>query len=162
MEARRYTIERCVVAPKNEAISVIDAAFKLTVCAVRREGHQAGNAIVFLPGIQEMLRLRELIKGTETKVCVWMLHSEIVGTDQEEDQDVEDPEGAPLIVLSTIVGPRGVTLPKIRYVFLHPHMRAEALHSSGLSQLLGEPLAVEVGGNQIGRAGREADSLAAF
>ena len=62
LEARRYTIERCVVAPKNETISVIDMAAKLVVCAVRREGHQAGNAIVCLPVIQEMLRLRELIK----------------------------------------------------------------------------------------------------
>ena len=39
-------------------------------------------------------------------------------------------------------------------------MRTEALHSSGLSQLLEEPLTVEVEGNQIGRAGRQADSLA--
>ena len=34
------------------------------------------------------------------------------------------------------------------------------MHSSGLSQLLEEPLTVEVEGNQIGRAGREANSLA--
>ena len=34
------------------------------------------------------------------------------------------------------------------------------MHGSGLSHLVDEPLTVEVEGNQIGRAGREDDSLA--
>ena len=45
-----------------------------------------------------------------------MLHSGIVGTDQEEDQELEDPCAAPLIALSTIIGARAVALPNMRYV----------------------------------------------
>ena len=91
---------------------------------------------------------------------MWMLHSDIVGTDRERNQELNDPRTAPLIALSTIIGARGVTLPNMRYAFLHPKMRTNALHSSGLSQLSDEPLSVEVEGNQVGRVGRDADSLA--
>ena len=103
--------------PRDESISILEVAAGLAVCAVRRKGRQAGNAIIFVPGLQEILRLRELIKGAEKNVCVWLLHSDIVGTDQEEDQELADPRTAPLIALSTILGATAVTLPNIRYVF---------------------------------------------
>ena len=89
LKARKYTIERCVVVPKNDSMDILQLAAILVGCAVRREGCQAGNAIVFVPGLQEMQRLAAKIKEANKNIIVWMLHSDIVGAEEEEAQDIE-------------------------------------------------------------------------
>ena len=58
--------------------------------------------------------------------------------------------------LSSLVVARGVTLPDIKYVFIHPYCRTTVLHQSGLDALAQECIDAELMANMTGRAGRTA------
>ena len=54
---------------------------------------------------------------------------------------------------------RGVTLPDIKYVFIHPYCRTTVLHQSGLDALGEQRIDAELMANMTGRGGRTASDL---
>ena len=104
-----------------------------------------GNILVFLPGMEDILRVRSIlvqkkVRG-DPKMKIIRLHSDILGygEDGQELADSEEHEGARLVFLSSLVVARGVYLGDIKYVFIHPLCRTTLLHQSGVD-IWGEEL----------------------
>ena len=80
------------------------------LAALNRHGDQEGNVIVFLPGWQEMCQMQKALKK-QVSVDKMMLHMDVIGNNDEDI--IETPEDDDrVVVLSTIIGTRSVTLPK--------------------------------------------------
>ena len=67
--------------------------------------------------------------------------------------------GSRLVALSSVVAARGVTLPDIHCVIIHPYTRQTRLHQSGLEALGHELLDDELRCNMEGRAGRAREGI---
>ena len=156
LTGRMYPLERCIIAPR-------DADEMLTVCAdlisitIETDG---GNLLVFLPGMEEIQKLDKLVRDelrlTNATVNIVPLHSDLLG-EEETNQDHLEASSAHAgqqLYLSSLIAARGVTLPNIKYVFIHPFGRTTFLHQSGLETLGNEPISGELMANEAGRAGR--------
>ncbi len=99
---------------------------ELAVAALQRRD---GNGIVFLPGLQEILRTQKRVKlvasaaQTPLKYHCEKLHSDLLG--DADDEDAQPPLGDmadsfPLVVLASSVAARAVTLPSMKNVSVHP------------------------------------------
>ena len=124
---RKYTLERCVLAPTPAPHGVLECIAHMIVAALARSGEHAGNALAFLPGWAEMVSLHELLLPQVAPRRIIMLHSDNLGTPEEQRLEVQEDERAPLVILSTDVATRGITLRTIRYTFIHAHNRTSAL-----------------------------------
>ena len=91
-----------------------------------------------------------------------LLHSDVIGNEDEEDVYIPDDAGRRTLILSTVIGARTVTLPKLKYAFIHPAVRTEVLHESGITRLSDEHVSEELAGNMCGRVGRTSRGLATF
>ena len=117
-----------VVAPKSTP------APKASPAALKRSGDQAGNVIVFLPGWKEMCQVQQDLLKAFPRLNVLMLHSELVG-DENEDKVVMSEVDGQMVVLSTVIGARSVSLSGMKYVITHPQMRCSALRASGFTRI---------------------------
>jgi hypothetical protein len=153
-------MERCVVAPTLATIDILDVAAHLAFNAIAREGDQKGDVIVFLPGLQEILQVQMLLKQRLPNLTIWLLHSDIVGNEDETEIVLPDSDNERVVALSTIIGARSITFDKMRYAIVHPAIRVEVLLSSGYSGLCMEPLSSELEGNMCGRVARLCSGLA--
>ena len=64
-----------------------------------------------------------------------------------------------LVVLSTVIGARSITLPAMKYVFIPPYVRSSSLHPSGISRIRDFPVVPELHGNMGGLCARDSDGL---
>ena len=102
-----------------------------------------------------MLSVQVLLKKALPKLRVWLIHSDAVGNEDEDEIDLPDADGGQRVVaLATVIGARTIGFTGMKYAILHPAVRAEALHGSGISRLVDEPLSSELEGNMCGRVGR--------
>ncbi len=153
-------MERCVVAPTNATIDILAVAASLAFNAIVRKGDQKGDVIVFLPGLQDMLDVQSILKQRLPTLTIWLLHSDLVGNEDETKIDLKDTENKGVVALSTIIGARSITFDTMRYAIVHPAIRAEVLLSSGTTGLCMEPLSSELEGNMCGRVARLCSGLA--
>jgi HrpA-like RNA helicase len=153
-------MERCVVAPAVQGADLLKLASALAVAALKRGGERRGDVIVFLPGMQEMLRLQVLLKKALPKLRVWLIHSDVIDNEDEDEIALPDADGQRVVALATVIGARSITLDGMRYAILHPAVRDEVLHASGISRLVDEPLSRELEGNMCGRVARVSPGLA--
>ena len=65
-----------------------------------------------------------------------------------------------MVVLSTIIGARTVTLDTVRYAIIHPAVRTSKMHYSGIIQLADTPITPELEKNQACRIARASSGLA--
>ena len=91
--------------------SLLQNATQLTTAALKRSGDQAGNVMVFLPGWKEMCQVQQDLMEANPGLYVLMLHSDVVG-DVNEDKVVVSQEVGQMVVLSSVIGARPVTLPE--------------------------------------------------
>ena len=117
VNARQYTLSRYVVAPMD-AGNLLKVCAELAVAALRRGD---GNVIVFLPGFREILEVERMVDESrlEIEYACEKLHSELMGADEEEQRDLQEMENG-LLLLASSVAARAVTLPSLKYVFIHP------------------------------------------
>ena len=108
---RKYTLERCQIDSSGDADSLLQIATQLTTAALKRSGDQAGNVMVFLPGWKEMCQVQQDLMEANPGLYVLMLHSDVVG-DVNEDKVVVSQEVGQMVVLSSVIGERPVTLPE--------------------------------------------------
>ena len=82
--------------------------------------------------------------------------------DHEDEEDIADEVNGTdgMVVLSTIIGSRTVTLDTVRYAIIHPAVRTSRMHSSGIIQLVETPITPELEKNQGGRIARVGSGLA--
>ena len=149
LTGRMYPLERCIIAPR-------DADEILTVCAdliaITIETER-GNLLVFLPGMDEILRLDKLVQeklgGLAATVNIVKLHSDLLGEGESSQENAEISSAAEgrQLYLSSLIAARGVTLPGIKYVFIHPETRTTFLHQSGLETLGNERITAELMAN---------------
>ena len=92
------------------------------------------------------------------------LHSHLLGEGEYSQDNAEtySSANARKLYLSSLIAARGVTLPNIRYVFIHPYARTTFLHQSGLETLGEERINAELNANQTGRAGRTANGVVIY
>ena len=132
-------MERIVAAPQ-EFSEVLDICADFVRAAVRNGG---GNILVFLPGFDAILRLESLLDQLMEPWDAWYqtqrLHSDALGLEVDEQKPEEADDRCTLVVLSSVIAARGVTLPDIHYVFIHPYCRKTLLHQSGC-EVLGEEM----------------------
>ena len=62
--------------------------------------------------------------------------------DNEDEEDIADEVDGKngMVVLSTIIGARTVTLNTVRYAVIHPAVRVSYMHYSGIIQLMETPI----------------------
>jgi HrpA-like RNA helicase len=110
------------VAAPVELKQMLDVCAQLAVAALSR---QHGNVIVFLPGLKEIITTQKLVYEFAQETLTFdsvILHSEVLG-DHEDQQELLSriSDECPLLVLASSVAARAITLPDMKYVFLHPH-----------------------------------------
>ena len=130
---RMYPLARVVDAPK-EMIHILDICADLVRGAVR---NGRGNVLIFLPGMEDILRLRSILKkGRQRRdpvIQIATLHSDALGLEEDEqnhdvkDLDTDNTEPT-LVYISSVIAARGVTLEDIRCVFIHPHCSKTRLY----------------------------------
>ena len=67
-----------------------------------------------------------------------------------------------MVVLSTIIGSRTVTLDTVRYAIIHPAVRISRMHRSGIMKHVDSPITPELENNQEGRVARVSSGLATY
>ena len=155
---RKYTLERCQIVSAVAGDSLLRIATQLTTAALNRSGDQAGNVMVFLPGWKEICTVQHDLMEAHPGLYVLLLHSEVVGDVNEDKQTVSAVDG-PMVVLSTVIGARSITLSGMKYVIIHPYVRSSSLHASGITIIRDRLVSKELIGNMGGRAGRESDGM---
>ena len=155
---RMYPLERCIIAPRKFNRDEILTLCTQLICITIE--NDEGNILVFLPGLDEIMRLGELVKQNLDGhgVNIVRLHSHLLG-EGETSQEHADPSSdgrSRQLFLSSAIAARGVTLPDIKYVFIHPYNRTTYLHQSGLETLGDVRISAELNANKTGRAGRTA------
>jgi ATP-dependent helicase HrpB len=118
---RKYTLERCQIVSAVAGDSLLRIATQLTTAALNRSGDQAGNVMVFLPGWKEICTVQHDLMEAHPGLYVLLLHSEVVGDVNEDKQTVSAVDG-PMVVLSTVIGARSITLEGMKYAIIHPHV----------------------------------------
>ena len=158
---RNHTMERCVVMPPSKR-ELLATAAHLAIAVVQRRGPRAGDCIVFLPGIAEIAEVQYRIKTVARECKILILHSDCMGSADEEE--IRDEAVAPdgMVVLSTIIGSRTVTLDTVRYVIIHPAVRTSRMHRSGIMKHVDSPITPELENSQEGRVARVSSGLATY
>ena len=154
-------MERCVVMPPSKG-ELLATAAHLAIAAVQRRGPRAGNCMVFLPGIAEIAEVQYRIKTEVPECTILILHSDCMGNEDEEEirDEVVVPDG--VVVLSTTIGSRTVTLDTVRYVIIHPAVRTSRMHRSGIMKQVDSPITPELENSQEGRVARVSSGLATY
>ena len=80
----------------------------------------------------------------------------------EDEKDIADEVNGTdgMVVLSTIIGARTVTLTTVRYAIIPPAVCTSKMHYSGIIQLADIPITPEVGKKQTGRIAHGRSGLA--
>ena len=127
---RRYTLEQCRISLAGDTSSLLALAVHLALAALDRTDDQEGNVIVFLPGMHEMVQVEKALNEKHPKLDVMLLHSDVIGTEEEDPIAKPADKKALRVVLSSIIGARSVTIDGLKYAILHPHVRTSSLHLS--------------------------------
>ena len=87
-----------------------------------------------------------------------------VHMDHEDEEDIADEveETNGMVVLSTIIGSRTVTLDTVRYAIIHPAVRTSRMHRSGIMKQVDSPITPELENSQEGRVARVSSGLATY
>jgi len=118
---RMYPLERCIIAPRNadEILTLCADLISITI------ENANGNLLVFLPGMDDILRLDKLVQQKLRRLAdgvnIVRLHSDLLG-EGESSQEIAETSSAGKgrqLYLSSLIAARGVTLPDIKYVFIH-------------------------------------------
>jgi HrpA-like RNA helicase len=162
LTARRFTMQRCIVAPRDST-SLLKVAAHLALASLQRAGAQRGNVIVFLPGISEILSVQKLLIEARADIQIPLLHSDCIGNDDEEQlARLDDGSGRPIVSLATTIAARTVTLENMKYAIIHPAVRVGAMHASGIWHLIEEPVGPELESNMAGRIARTSEGYVTY
>ncbi len=74
----------------------------------------------------------------------------------------EVADGLKICALATVIAAKSVTLNTMRYVIVHPAIRASVLSKSGILRIERERSSKELEGNMSGRVARVSQGLATF
>ena len=175
VDTRKHAMERCMLIPLDQH-KILESMATMIVSALRRdEAHSTGDVIAFVPGFAEIVKLEQLVsqktqegiygftRGEIVNVKIWKVHSETIDDAAEEviwdETAVHDEK---LLVLASKIAAKSVTLPSLKYAFLHPKARDKVLHSSGRERLWDEWIDPELANQESGRVARVSPGLVTF
>lgn len=120
----RYSSEGNLVNISNEKDdALIPYGLVATTIAHIADQTESGAVLVFLPGLDEIVKIDELLRekrifginfNDESKFKLHMLHSSIPGVQTEVFNSV--PVGCRKIILSTNIAETSITIPEVQYV----------------------------------------------
>ncbi|KAF8535812.1 P-loop containing nucleoside triphosphate hydrolase protein, partial [Trichophaea hybrida] len=144
---------------KDDAIVPIGLAATTLAHIVKTT--QDGAVLVFLPGLDEILKLEEaLVKGRPlginfadtTKYKLYMLHSSIPNQNEVFD---DIPEGCRKIILSTNIAETSITIPDVKFVVDAGKLREKQYEQARrITQLVCTWVSKSNSKQRAGRAGR--------
>lgn len=123
-QEKRYTSEGDLVNVSSQKDDGL-VPYGLVAATVAHIANQSteGAVLVFLPGIDDILKVDRLLRGKQTfginfndesKFRLHMLHSSLSGTQTEVFNPV--PPGCRKIILSTNIAETSITIPDVQYV----------------------------------------------
>lgn len=119
--------------------------------AINKTWNNTNGILVFLPGLSDMLDVRNHLHG----IPVYLLHGSLAGCDDTQAFDASMPR----VVLATNVAESSLTLPGITAV-IDSGLEKRPIHSSGFVALATVPIAQASADQRAGRAGRTAPGQA--
>lgn len=110
-----------------------------------------GDILIFLPGMREMLRVKDVLQGDYD---LYLLHADL---SKEEQHEALSPSRRRKIILATNIAESSVTIPGIRIV-IDSGIQREAYYSpwNGLKFIHDVPVTKSSAIQRMGRAGRTA------
>ena len=152
------------LAELNEYRVPYDLILKLlqTVASKVEYTNYSKAILVFLPGMAEIRRLQDIIKGNTFFGSKWQIHSlhSSVATEEQERAFLLPPPGVRKIVLATNIAETGVTIPDVTCVIdggKHKEMRFDEKRQ--LSRLIEFFISRANAKQRRGRAGRVQNGL---
>ncbi|KAL8868782.1 MAG: hypothetical protein Q9174_004757 [Haloplaca sp. 1 TL-2023] len=151
--------EATVATDKDDAI-VPHGLVSLTVAHISRTTDE-GAILVFLPGLEEMVKVETLLKGCplgvnfrdESLFKIYMLHSSQPSAQREVFDDV--PKGCRKIILSTNIAETSITIPDVQHVVDTGKLRERQYdQTSRITQLKCTWISKSNSKQRAGRAGR--------
>lgn len=114
----------------------------------------SGDTLVFVPGMREMLRVKDTLKGDYE---IFLLHADL---SKEEQSSALNPAQKRKIILATNIAESSVTIPGIRVV-IDSGIQREAFFSpwNGLKLIRDAPVTKSSAIQRAGRAGRTGPGL---
>ena len=91
---------------------------------------------------------------------IFILHRDYMDHEDQEDTADEGNGTDGMVVLSTIIGSRTVTLDTVRYAIIHPAVRTSRMHSSGMIQRVETPITTKLEENEADHIARVSSGLA--
>ena len=108
------------------------------------------------------MEVQQLIKALKPACKIIILHSGCIDHKDEDEIPDEVASKEKMVVLSTIIGSRTVTMSTVRYAIIHPAIRRSEMHDSGIMRLVDTPITRELEKNQEGRIARVRSGLATY
>ena len=159
---RHYTLERCVAAPLQSKTDLLRLASCLAKAALARRGGGRGAVLIFLPGLPEIRTVEAMIHSCPSEPLVSILHSNVIGQDDQDENFLTAAISSNYVILSTAVRARSMPFPNVKYVIIHPYTRTQVMGVAGLHHYLDVPVSAGLRENMQGRAGRTMRGLATF
>ncbi|MBI2381450.1 MAG: ATP-dependent helicase HrpB [Gammaproteobacteria bacterium] len=152
-EGRAWPVEARYLGREPEPRTPLAATVHAGVRQALRE--EAGNVLVFLPGVGEIRAVEERLRAdAEPGLLVAPLYGELAGEAQQAALD-EAPPGVRKLVLATAIAETSLTIPGIRVVVDGGWSRAPAFDPvSGMTRLTTQRLSLAAADQRRGRAGR--------
>jgi len=123
--------------------------------AAVREGLSHGDVLVFLPGVREIRRAADDLRGIDADVL--LLHGRLSARQQDA---ALSPGSGPRVILATNLAETSVTVPGVRAIVDTGLVRRPRLSlSTGLDRLEVEQISAASADQRAGRAGRTAPGI---
>ncbi len=154
-EGRQFSVRELYEAP-DSALSIELNMIQLVRKAVRE---QEGDVLAFLPGVREILQVKEGLEALLPQCKIYPLYGEL-SQDLQQQAIVPDPNGYRKIILATSIAETSITIEGVKVVVDSGQSRVPRFDPrSGLTKLETIKVTLDSAEQRKGRAGRVSEGV---